>query len=140
MIQRIQTLWFLVAIIFLGLTFMMALYRSPDVRLFPNFYLGESVLGIICTAVSILLTFYTLILFRNRKRQAMFGWVAIIASLGTFAYLYIACESYLESNQVVGGSYWFGLFMPLISIVFIFLGLLGVRKDEKLIKSLDRLR
>mgnify|MGYP002384738996 FL=1 len=124
----------------LGLTFMLALYRSPDVRTYPNFYLGETVLGIICTAVTILLTGYTLILFKNRKRQSTFGWLSIIAALGTFACLYLACENYLETNQVVGGSYWFGLFMPLVSVVFIFLGLLGVRKDEKLIKSLDRLR
>ncbi len=140
MVQRIQTLWFLAALATLGFTFIFALYHSPSVKDFPNFYLGETVIGIITTAVSMLLTFYTLILYKNRKKQITFSWFAIIATLGNFGYLYVACQNYIEKYQIVGGNYWFGLFMPLIALVFIFLGLMGVKKDEKLIKSLDRLR
>jgi peptidoglycan/LPS O-acetylase OafA/YrhL len=140
MIQRIQTLWLLLAIGTLGLTFIFSLYQSPSVMQYPHFYLGKDVPGIILTAVTMLLSGYTLILFKNRKKQATFGWLSLIAALATFAYLYIACENYLATNQVIGGHYWLGLFMPLIAAICIFLGLMGIRKDTKLIKSLDRLR
>jgi drug/metabolite transporter (DMT)-like permease len=140
MIQRIQTVWYLIATLLLGCTFIVDIYRQKDLVDLPNLGVGTLVIGIILVVISMVLSFYTIFLFKNRKRQITFSWLSIIAALVTFAYLYISCESYIEQHQIVNGYYWIGLFLPLASVVFLIMGMMGVKKDEKLIKSLDRLR
>ena len=44
------------------------------------------------------------------------------------------------SSAPVTGSYWIGSVLPIISLVFLIMAIRGIRKDEKLVKSLDRLR
>jgi hypothetical protein len=38
------------------------------------------------------------------------------------------------------GSYWIGSVLPLVADVFLILAILAIRKDENLVKSMDRLR
>jgi len=38
------------------------------------------------------------------------------------------------------GSYWIGAVLPVIALVFLILAIIGIRRDEKLVKSADRLR
>lgn len=140
MIQRIQTVWFLIATLLLGLTFLFDIYKQTSIADLANLSLGNDLLGIITVSVAMLLSFYTIFLFKNRKKQITFAWFSIISALVAFAYLYIACDRYTEQYNIVDGHYWIGLFMPLLSLVFLFMGLFGIRKDQKLIKSLDRLR
>ena len=140
MIQRIQTIWYLLAVLALGSTFVVDIYKQNDFPNIPNLGMGNLVIGIILLVLSMVLSLYTLFLFKTRKRQITFSWLSIITSLITFAYLYISCESYIEQHQIVNGHYWIGLFLPLASVVFLFMAMLGVKKDEKIIKSLDRLR
>lgn len=140
MIQRIQTLWFLVAILVLSATFFFDIYQQTGVANIPNLSLGNDIIGIILIVVSMVISLYTIFLFKNRKKQITFSWLSIIMSLVSFAYLYIACEHYMENNGIMNGHYWIGLFMPLLSVVFLFMGMMGIKKDQKLIKSLDRLR
>ena len=44
----------------------------------------------------------------------------------------------IKANSVVSGE--FGLLSPILGIVFSVLALRGINKDEKLVKSSDRLR
>lgn len=140
MLQRIQTIWFLVATVVMGLTFVFDIYQHASTAQIPNLTLGNDVIGILLVIIAMALSLYTIFLFKNRKRQITFSWLSIIVSLATFAYLYLACERYMDNNGVMNGHYWIGLFLPLLSVVFLFMGMLGIKKDEKLIKSLDRLR
>lgn len=140
MLQRIQTIWFLVATIVMGLTFLFDIYQQTGIANVANLTLGNDVIGILLVVISMAMSLYTIFLFKNRKRQITFSWFSIIVALVTFAYLYLACEQYTEKNGIMNGHYWIGLFMPLLSVVFLFMGMLGIKKDEKLIKSLDRLR
>ena len=139
MIQRIQTIWYLLAAVVTGLVFTFDIYQATG-NVVSNLTIGNDVVAIIIAAVAILLDLYTLILFKNRKRQITFNYLSIIATLSLFAYLYVSIDWRKEAVNIVDGHYWIGLFLPLISFVFLVLGLLGVKKDEKLIKSLDRLR
>lgn len=139
MIQRIQTVWYLLAAIVTGLIFSFDIYQAGG-NVVSNLGIGNDVIAIILVVLCIILDFYTLGLFKNRKRQITFNYLSIIATLSLFAYLYISIDWRKEAVGIVEGHYWIGLFLPLISFVFLILGLLGVKKDEKLIKSLDRLR
>jgi hypothetical protein len=54
-------------------------------------------------------------------------------------------ESFKSAQQEKGVSftqnYWMiGAILPILMVILLFLAYRGIRKDEKLIKSLDRLR
>ena len=38
------------------------------------------------------------------------------------------------------GTYWIGSILPAMAFVFIIMAIFGIRRDEKLVKSVDRLR
>ena len=45
-----------------------------------------------------------------------------------------------QTPPVTEGSYWVGAVLPVLSIVFLVLAISGIRRDEKLVRSTDRLR
>jgi hypothetical protein len=58
---------------------------------------------------------------------------------------YFMVESFKSAQQEKGVSftqnYWMiGAILPILMVILLFLAYRGIRKDEKLIKSLDRLR
>jgi hypothetical protein len=38
------------------------------------------------------------------------------------------------------GSYWVGAVLPVASLIFLIMAAVAIRKDEKLVRSMDRLR
>jgi hypothetical protein len=83
----------------------------------------------------------TIFMFSNRKRQislSFFGIVAIVS----FMALTLKRVSDLGAltPQPVNASYGAGAVLPVVALVFLFFAILGIRKDNKLVKSMDRLR
>ncbi len=152
MIQRIQTIWFFLAAVAIALLLMTPIvskvinettYSVNALGLFQQTngpavktasYLPLTILTI-ASAVMLLLTIFA---YKNRKQQKRAAFAAIILIL----VLSILTYNYL--GQIPGGlegvSYKLGAFLPIISIIFIGLGVRGVNNDERLIKSADRLR
>jgi len=136
MIQRIQTVYLLLAAgISAGLIFMFHLWtNSEDVKVYAldNFlYLGMF-LG------SALLSLISIFSFKNRKFQFVLGRLNIILNfilLGIFVYLLLKPPG--ESNISEKGV---GIFIPILSIVLLVLANKAIKKDEDLVKSVDRLR
>jgi hypothetical protein len=58
------------------------------------------------------------------------------------AWLFVRINNETNKPELanVSGHYWLGLFVPLVTILLLFFARGGIRKDEKLVKSLDRLR
>ncbi|RED47418.1 DUF4293 domain-containing protein [Seonamhaeicola aphaedonensis] len=76
--------------------------------------------------------------YKNRKSQFMLGRLNIILNfilLGFFVY-----QSLISSGEFYGSEKGVGLFIPIISIVFLALANKAIKKDEDLVKSVDRLR
>lgn len=136
MLQRIQTIYlFLAALASAGLIFV--------------FNIGENAAGEAVFAQDILLVFglflasaaislVTIFLFKNRKLQFVLGRLNIILNLillGLFVYwsLNISGESNISEKGI-------GMLIPIISIVFLVLANKAIKKDEDLVKSVDRLR
>ena len=136
MIQRIQTLYLLfAAIVSAGLIFIFHLWtNSQDVPVYANdeyFYLGLF-LG------SALLSLIAIFNFKNRKLQFVLGRLNIILNfilLGFFVYQLLIPPG--ESNISEKGV---GIFIPILSIVLLVLANKAIKKDEDLVKSVDRLR
>ncbi len=136
MIQRIQTLYlFLAAVITAGLIFVFHLWTNNEgakVFALDNYmYLGMF-LG------SALLSLISIFSFKNRKSQFVLGRLNIILNfilLGVFVY-----QSLNVSGETNVSEKGIGILLPIFSIVCLVLANKAIKKDEDLVKSVDRLR
>ncbi|MCB4809376.1 DUF4293 domain-containing protein [Tamlana sp. 62-3] len=136
MLQRIQTIYLLcAALVSAGLIFVFNLWVTEnDITIFAKdeiVYLGLF-LG------SALLSIISIFMFKNRKSQFMLGRLNIILNfilLGFFVY-----QSLNVSGETAVSEKGIGMLLPVISIVFLALANKAIKKDEDLVKSVDRLR
>ncbi|WP_445954836.1 DUF4293 domain-containing protein [Yeosuana sp.] len=136
MLQRIQTIYLLLAAgISAGLIFMFYLWETKegvivyafDNTLYLSLFLGSAALSIV-----------SLFIFKNRKLQFVLGRLNIILNfilLGFFVY-----QSLNVSGETIVSKKGIGMFLPIISIVLLALANKAIKKDEDLVKSVDRLR
>lgn len=141
MIQRIQSLWLLAAGLVMALLFYFPLYKYTGAPKLP-ITIGEDFLAIIMVIVSIGLSLFTISQFKKRKQQKNFIWLNLLLCIGLQIWLVIRVNSKANALDTINiaGHYWIGLFIPFATIILLFLAKAGVNKDEKLVKSLDRLR
>ncbi|MFI5187119.1 MAG: DUF4293 domain-containing protein [Chitinophagales bacterium] len=139
MIQRFQSLWLLLAAIFAFLTFKLPFYSGskkiqdviqPDVRLDA----ASQIFILILTVAVILLCFIALFLYKNRKKQLTLTTINIILSIVLLVLYFLQIQKF--ETGIISLSCLFTLVIP----IFLFLAARGIWKDEKLVKSLDRLR
>lgn len=85
------------------------------------------------------LSLVTILLFKNRKIQLWFSLSLIIIVVGliiiSILYSSIVITQY-DANIIPG----FKIIIPVMLLVFALLAYRGIRKDDRLIKSFDRLR
>lgn len=139
MIQRIQTLWLLLAALVMAGIFYFPVYKFPEGI---DLTIGNNYLAIALTGLSIILNLVAVFSFKNRKNQKNLCWVNILVCLGLLAWLFysVSAGQAQPINTDAGGYYWIGAFLPLVAIIFLLMARSAIRKDEKLIKSMDRLR
>lgn len=155
MLQRVQTIWlfFATAAIFSLFLFPYLQVVNPDgtSRAIKVTGIHESVGGQIVqteafTALSIatvilgLIPFVTIFFYKNRKKQIMMGYLSIAGILGFSFWLVQIAKKILGDITLQAENYGLGVILPSLSVLFIILALRGIRSDEKLLKSADRLR
>ena len=151
MIQRIQTLYLLAADVLIATLFIMPFAelsgKEGNVFVFHLTGLvagnGEStantwpLLAITCLifAVIVLVIFQ----YKNRPLQIKLSYLTTVLLLGLTGLIYFYVW---KVNAISGGTYSFRLSstFPLIAAVFVWLASRGIIKDEKLVKSIDRIR
>jgi len=158
MIQRVQSIYLGLAIVCGILTFFLpfAHFYSGDVKLAEYVFTGVlnvqsetfessgpfSFPAFIFSSLMILLPSVSLMMYKKRPVQMRLVRLGFLVSLGFIVYLLFASDKINET--VFEGSadvlYHAGFYMPVISLVFYFLALRGIKKDEALVKSLDRIR
>ncbi|MAP55382.1 DUF4293 domain-containing protein [Altibacter sp.] len=136
MLQRIQTIYLIISILVMG-----ALYVwFPVVRDAAGVTVIERseplVFGLIF--VSIALTIISILSFKKRQMQFVLNRLTIILNfvlLGVFVYrsLTLSGETWVSEKGI-------GVLFPIISIVFLVLANKAIKRDEDLVKSVDRLR
>lgn len=136
MIQRIQTLYlFLAAGISGGLIFMFPLWTEMDES---NVFAIDNYLYLGLFMGSALFSLISIFNFKNRKSQFILGRLNIILNfilLGIFVYQSLNLSG--ETNVSEKG---IGMLLPIFSIVCLVLANKAIKKDEDLVKSVDRLR
>lgn len=94
------------------------------------------------TVILGLLPLFIIFKFRDRKLQIQLIILEIVL-IGLFGFwLYTSASKALAEVQrfLSAGNIGVGFFLLPVAIVFLFLAMGGIRKDEHLIKSADRLR
>ncbi len=141
MIQRIQSLWLLLAGIAGLITYKMPLWsgKLQDGSI-KNFVGSENLALFASIVATCLLGFITIFLFRNRKTQKNLSLLGMLLSVGIIALEFFSVDSYKSSLNFMESSWQIGAIMPILMVILFFLAYQGIRNDEKLIKSVDRLR
>lgn len=141
MIQRIQSVWLLLAALVMAAVFYFPSYKFQGTSMLP-LTIGNDFVGIILAAISIVLSLVTIFRFKNRKSQIGMTWLNLLVCIGLQAWLFVRINNFTSdaTHANVSGYYWIGTFVPLVVIILLFMAKAGIRKDEKLVKSLDRLR
>lgn len=101
----------------------------------PTFYIA--ILSILAVMVAMISIFR----YDNRLTQIKLGALnslLIAGALGIALYFSMNGEKIIEPE--VQGSYHLGFFMPVAALIFNLMANRFIRRDEKLVKSVDRLR
>ncbi len=146
MIQRIQSIFlFLASLATFGL-FGLPFASTPNPINVSSIFgdslynLHDHIALLILFGLAGVLALIAIFLFKNRKLQLNLSRFALIANV---IGLVLAIALYYNDSGTLGAvdpSDEAGLYMPFIAVVFLGLALRFISKDEKLVKSMDRLR
>lgn len=138
MIQRRQTLWLLLATIAAVLSFLFPFVTGKEaiknmqadkvIDAASDFFL------LILTGGSIILSTVTIFLFKDRKMQIR------LCLLGLLVSVVIIVRYIMLMNKLTNTTLALYAVLPFIFLASYFLAFRDIRKDEKLVKSLDKLR
>lgn len=139
MLQRIQTIYLILAAIMTAiLPFVFPLWKLQKGSKISDYYfmmdMGYAALFALSTTLSVV----SIISFKKRQNQFVMGRLNIILNLillGLFVYrlLTLSGETSVSEKGI-------GMFLPIVAIVFLVLANKAIKKDEDLVKSVDRLR
>ena len=136
MIQRIQTVYLFFVMLVSGiLPFWVNLWSDPDGNII---FAKNDILISSAFYISALLALVAIVIYKKRKNQFVLNRLNMILNLfllGFFVY---------RSLNLSGGTSvsekGIGMLIPVISIVLLVLANRAIKKDEDLVKSVDRLR
>lgn len=137
MIQRIQTLYLVLSFIITGvLPFVFPLWSTVDGK---EYLFMQNQLYVILFGLSTTLSLLSIISYKKRQHQFVIGRLNIILNLillGLFVYhsLNLSGETPAVSEKGIG------MLLPILAIVLLGFANKAIKKDEDLVKSVDRLR
>ncbi len=139
MIQRIQTLWLTLAAFAALLTLKFSFYSGNkadatvvkkwvELTAVTNFIILVLTVGVAVTAIIVIF------LYKDRKMQFRLTLLSLVISVLNLI-LY-----YNETKKFIEGNFDFTALISLVIPVLLFFAARGIYRDNKLIKSADRLR
>jgi hypothetical protein len=141
MLQRIQSVWLLLAAIAAFLTIKLSFYSGNLVvpgqtASFHYLTATFNIWILIVTIAMVCIAAIDIFLYKNRKLQGRLAILGLLLSLLNI-FLYLNAIHQFVENQ---GSHTLTAIFVLVIPVLFFLAFRGIYKDQKLVKSLERLR
>ena len=141
MIQRIQTLWLLLAAAASLLTFKYSVYsgnvleannakKFVELTATPNFFI------LILTVINALLALMAIFMFKNRKSQLRLAIIGIVLSIVNLIIYFYETGNFVPSEGKFALTSIIAISIP----IFFVLAARGIYADDKLVKNSDRLR
>jgi hypothetical protein len=142
MIQRKQSLFLLLSVLLNVLLIYLPVYELISAGVTSDgqkqYITSNAILMILNGAIGIL-CFVAIFFFKNRKLQMRICNLSILLTCVLIGLLFFAADS-VSSAQKQVIHYLYGTYFPMIELLFIFLATRGIKKDEDLVRSADRLR
>lgn len=142
MIQRIQTIWLLLAAVAAFLTLKLYFFTGnmiePGMAIskFTAITAQSNTLLLITSVATGLLALISIFLFKDRKLQIKLVGIALVLSLLNLLLFYMQTRKFVPGE----GNYGISALVALAIPILLFFALRGIYRDQKLVKSLDRLR
>lgn len=136
MIQRIQTVWLLIAAACSVATFKFAFFIGTNAKGVSSYELNatENFLLMAVTGIVTGLEFFNIFLFRKRSLQLK------LCILGMLLEALLIFLFYRETQKFVSGGYALPAILHSIIVIAFFLAARGIHKDSRMVKESDRLR
>jgi 4-amino-4-deoxy-L-arabinose transferase-like glycosyltransferase len=153
MIQRIQSLLLFAASILLAAASFLPIYLgNSNVDLYLDYFIQSVTLNGIgvqknhyylyaLVAICAALNFYAIFLYKNRGKQIRITsliilLICVLIGINSYLIYSIKKNAFLEVNE----NYSYGFILPLIALVFNIIAIQLIKKDEALVRSVDRIR
>jgi hypothetical protein len=137
MVQRIQTLYLIIALVINGaLPFYFPLWTLSNNT---EYYFMTNELYTILFGLCTTLSLISILFYKKRQHQFVLNRLTIILNLillGLFVYRSLSLSGETPAVSEKG----IGMFLPIVAIVLLVLANKAIKKDEDLVKSVDRLR
>ncbi len=147
MIQRIQTVFlFLAALAFIALfqfPFAVSDVASKGFLQDKVFNIFDNPILIALAGLGGLIALIAIFLFKNRPLQVRLTYLTIITGILLIVAAVVLFLNESNSQQIIDKgqiSDSIGLYMPVLGLIFGFLAARFIKKDEKVVRSADRLR
>ena len=156
MIQRIQSLYLLIVAVASTLLFFFPMidYIDPVKGTYKLFATGlrsysdlpgilffwETLPLLVLIVLSLIMDLITIFLYKNRSFQFRLVTINILLNVVLVALVFLLYSRIYENRLQISSNYQFGIYIPLISLVFLVMTSRAIRKDQALVKSSDRLR
>ncbi len=153
MIQRIQTVFLLIAAVLMEMIFFYPLANllSSESQLYVYGYNGLRIANeqhelcikiipvIVLLSVIVFISFASIFLYKKRIIQMRISFFNMLLMLGYMGLNYYYINNFSKQLEAVVSYKIFAVF-PLIAIIFTYLAIRSIGKDEALIRSIDRIR
>ena len=140
MIQRLQTLWLLIASALAFATLKMSFFSGnimvENLKQFQHFTAMSSILLMILTVAVGIASLILVFLYNDRKLQFKISIAVFVVSLLNLFLYYLQTKKFIPTDWSFDLTSIFAIAIPF----FLLFAIRGIYKDEKLIKSVDRLR
>ncbi|MFM1932704.1 MAG: hypothetical protein RL226_2007 [Bacteroidota bacterium] len=156
MIQRIQTVYLLLAIVCIGSVFFFNIggYQDTTAHITEiGMYKvttgsGEVTptvkgnLAAIMASVALVMLVLTVFQYKHRKRQIQFARLSYLLVMLVIGVFWWVLEANYWTKHIEGAVFDYGVsfYLPFAAIAFIWLANRGIKADEDLVRSLDRIR
>lgn len=140
MIQRLQSLWLLLASLCAFMTLKLPFFSGNilvnNAKVFSQFTAMSYMLLMILTVIVAAGSLVTIFLYKNRGLQWKVALVLFVFSLLNIIMFYVAKGAYVAGEWTYNLSCLIAIAIP----IFLLMAAGAIYKDEKLVKSVDRLR
>ncbi|MEI6264619.1 MAG: DUF4293 domain-containing protein [Sphingobacteriia bacterium] len=140
MIQRIQTIWLLVAAVLAGLSYKLSFFSgnklntTTNVKEWIEFTANQNVFTMILAVAIAVASLIAIFMYKDRKRQMLVTLCTTVVSIIQIFLYFNAKSSFIEAKLDLGSLLCFAV--P----VCLALAAKSIYSDDKLVKSADRLR
>ena len=141
MFFRIQSAWLILAALVIALLFFLPVYQGQlstgtDLKML----ITQNYLLMIAAVILVLMPLVAAFQFKNRGTQKSLIWLSISVQFVFLFLIWSEVQEFIDANNFTLHNYSLAAVLPILAVVLLFMAYGAIRKDEKLIKSADRLR